>query len=175
MMMFSGFPSSISLLKHRDAPLTADWMQVPLEEDKNDTPLPDLMPALRAAALADRDVLEKGIRAFVSYVRGYKEHHCKYIFRMQDLDLAKLASACALLQLPRMPEIRKLGGKAEGFTPADVNPNMVKVCLCCPAWCCLATCAAEGCQPCCLSAPGLDSKKCMTWQLPLQDGSLWSK
>lgn len=87
----------------------------------------DLMPSLRAAALKDREVLEKGIRAFVSYVRGYKEHHCKYIFRLQDLDLGKLAYACALLQLPRMPEIRRLGGKAQGFTPADVNPNTVKV------------------------------------------------
>ena len=89
--------------------------------------MPDLMPAVRAAALADREVLEKGIRAFVSYVRGYKEHHCKYIFRLQDLDLGKLAYACALLQLPRMPEIRRLGGKAQGFTPADGNPNTVKV------------------------------------------------
>jgi ATP-dependent RNA helicase DDX55/SPB4 len=41
------------------------------------------MPALRALALQDRDILEKGIKAFVSYVRGYKEHQCKYIFRIQ--------------------------------------------------------------------------------------------
>ena len=27
--------------------------------------------------------MEAGTRAFVSYVRGYKEHHCKYIFRIQ--------------------------------------------------------------------------------------------
>lgn len=27
--------------------------------------------------------MEKGTRAFVSLVRGYKEHHCKFVFRIQ--------------------------------------------------------------------------------------------
>jgi ATP-dependent RNA helicase DDX55/SPB4 len=26
--------------------------------------------------------MEKATRAYVSYVRGYKEHHCSYIFRL---------------------------------------------------------------------------------------------
>jgi hypothetical protein len=38
---------------------------------------------LRAAAEGDREVMEKGSRAFVSLVRGYKEHHCKFVFRLQ--------------------------------------------------------------------------------------------
>ena len=38
---------------------------------------------VRRAAEDDRDVLEKGVRAFVSYVRGYREHVCKYIFRYE--------------------------------------------------------------------------------------------
>lgn len=36
---------------------------------------------IRSAARKDRDVMEKGVRAFVSYIRAYKEHHCSYIFR----------------------------------------------------------------------------------------------
>lgn len=36
---------------------------------------------IRSAAKKDRDVMEKGLRAFVSYIRAYKEHHCSYIFR----------------------------------------------------------------------------------------------
>jgi hypothetical protein len=28
-------------------------------------------------------MMEKAMRAFVSYVRGYKEHHCTFIFRLQ--------------------------------------------------------------------------------------------
>ena len=27
--------------------------------------------------------MEAGTKAFLSYVRAYKEHHCKFIFRMQ--------------------------------------------------------------------------------------------
>lgn len=27
--------------------------------------------------------MEAGTKAFVSYVRAYKEHHCKFIFRPQ--------------------------------------------------------------------------------------------
>lgn len=30
-----------------------------------------------------RLVMEAGTKAFVSYVRAYKEHHCKFIFRLQ--------------------------------------------------------------------------------------------
>lgn len=26
--------------------------------------------------------MEKGIKAFVSFIRAYKEHHCSYIFRL---------------------------------------------------------------------------------------------
>ena len=89
----------------------------------------DLMPEMRKLAESDRDILEKGIRAFVSYVRGYKEHQCRYIFQVKDLDLGKLAYACALLQLPRMPEIKKIGGKVESFTPSSVNPNLVAASL----------------------------------------------
>jgi len=117
----------IFLMPHEEA--YVDFLRVrkvPLQEaEKGDEPA-DLMPSLRALALQDRDILEKGIKAFVSYVRGYKEHQCKYIFRIQDLEFGDLAYACALLQLPRMPEVRKLGGKANGFTPSEENPNDVK-------------------------------------------------
>ena len=33
--------------------------------------------ALRAAAEGDREFMDKGIRAFVSYVRAYREHQCR--------------------------------------------------------------------------------------------------
>jgi ATP-dependent RNA helicase DDX55/SPB4 len=38
---------------------------------------------MRKEAEGDREAMEKATRAFVSYVRGYKEHHLKYIFRIQ--------------------------------------------------------------------------------------------
>lgn len=46
-------------------------------------PAAELSSFLRKAAEGDREVMEKGSRAFVSLVRGYKEHHCKFVFRLQ--------------------------------------------------------------------------------------------
>jgi len=34
-------------------------------------------------ACALLQMMESGTKAFVSYVRGYKEHHCRFIFRIQ--------------------------------------------------------------------------------------------
>ena len=59
----------------------------------------------REIVLADRDVLEKGQVAFVSFVRAYKEHRCSFIFQFKELDLGCLATSFVLLQLPAMPEI----------------------------------------------------------------------
>ena len=55
--------------------------------------------------LGDRDLLEKGTRAFVAFVRSYKEHHCQFIFRFLSLPLGSLARGFCLLQLPKMKEI----------------------------------------------------------------------
>lgn len=44
--------------------------------------LVELFFQIRSAAKKDRDVMEKGLRAFVSYIRAYKEHLCSYIFRL---------------------------------------------------------------------------------------------
>ena len=52
--------------------------------------------------------MEKGTRAFVSYMRGYKEHHCRFIFRQKELQLARLARArWVFFAFPEMKEIRK--------------------------------------------------------------------
>jgi len=79
--------------------------------------------------------------AFVSFVRGYKEHYYKYIFAFERLNLGRLAMAFALLQvppltaakahlsvrthpqLPSMPEIR--GKKIDGFDPVEIDLDKV--------------------------------------------------
>jgi ATP-dependent RNA helicase DDX55/SPB4 len=40
-----------------------------------------ILPMIRNLVLQDRDVLEKGTRAYTSYIRAYKEHQCAFIFR----------------------------------------------------------------------------------------------
>lgn len=85
-----------------------------------------LNAALRARSETNREAMEKGTRAFVSYMRGYKEHHCRFIFRHKELQLAKLASAVGLLRLPRMKEIRKAPKAATaGFAESAVDPDSV--------------------------------------------------
>lgn len=51
---------------------------------------------------------------------------CRFIFRSEGLDLGHLATAFALLRLPRMPELRGLGD-LPNFTPSPVDPNIIKV------------------------------------------------
>ena len=43
--------------------------------------LEDFLPKVRDLVLTDRDVLERGTRAYTSYIRAYKEHRCAFIFR----------------------------------------------------------------------------------------------
>ena len=51
--------------------------------------------------------MEGGAKAFVAYVRAYKEHQCKFIFQFEQLELGKLASGLALLRLPKLKELGK--------------------------------------------------------------------
>lgn len=94
MLYMSGTPLTC-LVHPLDAVLQSCVMlhvlQIPLHPGALPQPTPDgssnkpppLLPWLRAEAESDREVMEKATRAFVSFVRGYKEHHCKFIFRIQ--------------------------------------------------------------------------------------------
>eukprot|EP00850_Spirogloea_muscicola_P010909 SM000065S20258 [mRNA] locus=s65:520709:524139:- [translate_table: standard] len=95
---------------------------VPVCPRSKATDIRDITSELRAAALKDRTVMETGLRAFVSFVRGYKEHHCNYIFRYKELDLGDLAIEFGLLQLPSMPELRK--SKLKVSTRFQAIPSM---------------------------------------------------
>ncbi|XP_037016817.2 ATP-dependent RNA helicase DDX55 [Artibeus jamaicensis] len=95
----------------------------PLQEMALQKDTADLLPTLRAMALADRAVFEKGVRAFVSHVQAYAKHECSLIFRLKDLDFAALARGFALLKMPRMPELR--GRQFPDFVPVDVDTDAI--------------------------------------------------
>jgi len=104
---------------------------VPLEQRPLVDELPSLRPALTALLVADRDAMEKAAKAYVSYVRAYTEHQCKYIFQFDKLDLGGLASSMALLRLPKLRELRKKRRKDASawveFTPAaDVKLDDIR-------------------------------------------------
>ena len=54
----------------------------------------------------DRDLMQKAIQAFVSFLKSYKEHQLKYIFPFKSLDLTALAQSHFLLRMPRCPELK---------------------------------------------------------------------
>ncbi|EYU39497.1 hypothetical protein ABFS82_06G199900 [Erythranthe guttata] len=93
--------------------------RVPLEERQCSDDVPDIIPQIRSAAKKDRDIMEKGLRAFVSFVRAYKEHHCSFIFRWKELEIGKLGMGFGLLQLPSMPEVKHYSLSTAGFVPVE--------------------------------------------------------
>jgi len=88
-----------------------------------DVVLHDVLPCVRKLVLKDRDVLEKGTKAYTSYIRAYKEHHCGFIFRFASLDLGLLATSFSLLRLPKMPELRD-HKNLPNFIPAGPEVNI---------------------------------------------------
>ncbi|BFZ54995.1 ATP-dependent rRNA helicase spb4 [Savitreella phatthalungensis] len=71
-----------------------------------------LLHAMRRPVLTDRDLLDKGVRAFVSHVRMYQKHQLSFVFRLGELDLVGMGMAYALARLPRMPELSRGDGPA---------------------------------------------------------------
>lgn len=57
--------------------------------------------------LKNRSVFDKANRAFVSHIQAYSKHECKFILRMNDLNMSKIASCYGLLKMPVMPEIQQ--------------------------------------------------------------------
>ncbi|CAM8916570.1 unnamed protein product [Rhodiola kirilowii] len=93
--------------------------RIPLQQKKCSDDAYDITPEIRLAAKKDRDVMDKGLRAFVSYFRAYKEHHCSYIFRWKELEVGKLAMGYGLLQIPAIPEVKHNSLSTEGFIPVE--------------------------------------------------------
>lgn len=84
--------------------------------------VPDVLPEIRKLVLRDRDILEKGTKAYTSYIRAYKEHQCNFVFRFASLNLGLLATSFSLLRLPKMPELRDKN--LPNFTPAGPEINI---------------------------------------------------
>jgi len=103
----------VEFLSVRKVPIKAEEMRGTGEEAAA------LAASMQAVSVTDLDLHEHGQRALVSYVRGYKEHQCHYIFQENKLKIGGIAMSMGLLRLPRMPEMKGLDAK--GFFPATVD------------------------------------------------------
>ncbi|KAI3930046.1 hypothetical protein MKW92_014906 [Papaver armeniacum] len=106
---------------------------VPLQKRICSDDVPDIIPqasiydTMICAAKKDRDVMDKGARAFVSFIRAYKEHHLHFIFKWKELDVEELAMGFGLLCLPKMSELKNRSLVTHGFVPdEDVNLAEIK-------------------------------------------------
>ncbi|MCO5556446.1 hypothetical protein L7F22_009995 [Adiantum nelumboides] len=101
--------------------------RVPIDQREKFLTAQTVVPMLRAAAMKDRDIMEKGLKAFVSYIRAYKEHQCTYIFRLKELEAGKVAMGYGLLQLPAMPELKRGTISSADFDPVeDIDLTSIK-------------------------------------------------
>ncbi|XP_068679479.1 ATP-dependent RNA helicase DDX55-like [Montipora foliosa] len=96
--------------------------KVPLQPFEIEETATDIVPNLRKMAKKDRDIYDKGMRAFVSFVQFYRKHECSLIFRTADLNLGKLATGFGLLKLPVMPELKE---KIVDFQPVDIDVEKI--------------------------------------------------
>jgi ATP-dependent RNA helicase DDX55/SPB4 len=105
----------VNFLKIRKVP--CEEMTLPLDT------MADVLPKVKSLILEDRDLLEKGTKAFMSFVRSYKEHQCQFIFRFKELDLGAVARGFCLLQLPKINELRNV---RIDFQKTDVKTTDIK-------------------------------------------------
>jgi ATP-dependent RNA helicase DDX55/SPB4 len=116
----------IFLLPNEDAYVNFMFInqRVPIEEFKEDifkkSNCEATIKKIQILASKERELYEKGKLAFVSYIRAYTKHDCSHIFRVNELDYAKLAQGFGLLHLPKMPEIKK-GIEYKPFIDCDIS------------------------------------------------------
>uniref|UniRef100_A0A8C7CU74 ATP-dependent RNA helicase n=1 Tax=Oncorhynchus kisutch TaxID=8019 RepID=A0A8C7CU74_ONCKI len=96
----------------------------PLEQMAPVSDVVDVLPKVKALALADRAMFDRGMRAFVSTVQAYAKHECSLIFRVKDLDFVALARGFALLRMPRMPELK--GKNFPDFIETTIDTDNIR-------------------------------------------------
>ncbi|EGG06932.1 uncharacterized protein MELLADRAFT_35775 [Melampsora larici-populina 98AG31] len=80
-----------------------------------------LNSVIKTIVKTDRDLHDKAVNAFVSYIRFYSNHEASYIFQLKHLDLLQLGfEGFGLIRMPKMPELKDYQGKdgpltSEGF------------------------------------------------------------
>ncbi|EOB15090.1 ATP-dependent rRNA helicase SPB4 [Nosema bombycis CQ1] len=88
----------------------------PVAEAKDLTPLQSLLNPL------DDFTLDLSVKAFVAYIRSYKEHNFNYILDFNNLDFDSLAELFMLKKIPGMFELKNVEFK-KFPKPVKINEN----------------------------------------------------
>ncbi|KAH9248353.1 hypothetical protein BASA81_014027 [Batrachochytrium salamandrivorans] len=77
----------------------------------------ELSAKARELIFADRDVLERGTKAFIAYMAYYAEHRLSFLFQIAEVNFPQLVASFHLLRLPKLKEFRndKIKSQLVGF------------------------------------------------------------
>lgn len=85
----------------------------------------DILTLMKSISKSDREILESGSTAFISFIRAYKENLCSYIFRLEQLDLGSLGRSYGLLRLPKIAETRGVKGRPIVFDTDPIDTSSI--------------------------------------------------
>uniref|UniRef100_A0A914C373 ATP-dependent RNA helicase n=2 Tax=Acrobeloides nanus TaxID=290746 RepID=A0A914C373_9BILA len=74
-------------------------------------------------ASSDREILELGTRAFVSFIQAYSKHDSQIVCKLKDLDIIGLAHSYGLLRIPIMLELKSF--KLGTFKRTDIETSKI--------------------------------------------------
>jgi ATP-dependent RNA helicase DDX55/SPB4 len=121
--------SYIELLRGRGVPMNEmDWTDQNhgLDSDPTNTHSnEDILSTIRTICHTDRDLLESGSTAFISFIRAYKENLCSYIFRMDQLAIGDVARSYSLLKLPKIAETVKFKSRIQFVEAQGVDTSAI--------------------------------------------------
>jgi ATP-dependent RNA helicase DDX55/SPB4 len=80
---------------------------------------------MKTVASGDRAVLETGSKAFMSFLKAYKENLLSYIFQFDLLDVGAVARGYGLLRLPKIPETRGVKAKSIVFESTAIDTSTI--------------------------------------------------
>eukprot|EP00727_Mastigamoeba_balamuthi_P004188 m51a1_g13767 putative atp-dependent rna helicase ddx55 (567) ;mRNA; r:257996-259963 len=106
----------VDFLKLRKVPLAQ--LELPAAEG-----IVNVSDLARESAVGDRELFVSSQAAYASFVRGYKEHECSFIFRLDAMDVGATATGMGLAKIPFMHELR--GKDTAGFVPVGVDPDTI--------------------------------------------------
>lgn len=82
---------------------------------------------MRNLMLTDRDYINKSSRAFVSYIRSYKEHKLSNILKFTSMDPVSNAKSFFLFKFPVMKEFKDMTVEPEQLSTAEELQKFEKV------------------------------------------------
>lgn len=85
------------------------------EDDGDENTNTQVVKTVRECIVANRAVLDASEKGFLSYLRGYKEHKCRYILKLENLNITSLARSFHLLRMPKFHEFKKFKTKLANF------------------------------------------------------------